>query len=113
MIGMKSLRIVAWSLSGAVHVVLIAGLLALWPAPPKHAPVARDSRATPGLGQRSMSPRRPSSMITPRTVQSAAPDILSHSETLWALVPVMVARASNTVGDRILNHVWQSTLFAF
>jgi len=36
-------RMIALSISGAVHVVLLTGLLAFWPARPASAPVGRDS----------------------------------------------------------------------
>src|SRR5262249_19682302 len=43
----------------------------------------------------------------------STPGTVAAPATSWALVPEMVARAQRTQGDQILNHLWQSTLFAF
>jgi uncharacterized protein (TIGR03435 family) len=102
-------RVVALSLSGAVHVVVIAGVLAFWPARP--APVTPNSRTTSGQSQHSASTRSALSKNVLTTIHSA-PGTVAAPEASWALVPVVVARAKDAEGVRILNHVWQSTLFA-
>jgi bla regulator protein blaR1 len=113
MIGMKiPARILALSISGAVHVVLIAGVLALWPARPDYTPGGRDSR-TPSSQARSSTPPRSASWKNVSTTAQVAASTGAAPETPWALVPVMVASATQTESHRILNHLWQSTLFAF
>src|SRR5262245_33020560 len=96
-------RIVALSISGAFHVVLIAALFGMWPAPSASAPpVAHDARAASGQGQRSTLPRRASSENVLKATQSA-PDNVARAETSWRPL-AMVANAGGAVGDRTLNH---------
>src|SRR5262249_30433604 len=105
-------RSVALSMSAAVHVVAITGVLALWPARPEHAPVARGAHAASNQRQTSTSPLRAPTKDVLGTAQVASPTV-AVSEAR-ALVPMMVdGVAAHTVGERVLNHLWQSTLFAF
>jgi uncharacterized protein (TIGR03435 family) len=104
-------RVIALSISGAVHVVLIAGLLALWPARPEHSPVGRSGGASSGHAPAPT--RRSVSATNLLKTAPPAPHTIVAPETSWALVPVMVAEAAHSGGDRILNHLWQSTLVAF
>src|SRR5262249_34521854 len=105
-------RIVALSLSGAVHVVLVAAVLTLSPMPVEFATRVRDAGASSSQAQHSTSPRSTLSKNAVKTAHST-PGTVAAPATSWALVPEMVARAQRTQGDQILNHLWQSTLFAF
>jgi len=106
-------RIVALSISGAFHVLLIAALFSLWPTRSAYAPPAtREARAASGQGQRSTLPDRSSSESVVKTAQSPS-DNVKLPEISWRPVPPMFVNAGAAVGDRVLNHLWQSTLFAF
>jgi bla regulator protein BlaR1 len=104
-------RMIGLSISGAVHVVLIAGLLALWPVQPEYAPVGRGARPASGQAQQPPPPRRGSSTNVSKTAQTA-PTSIAVPEMSRAIFPVMVAEATHTIGDRMLDHLWQSTVFA-
>ena len=105
-------RMIALSISGAVHVVLLTGLLAFWPARPASAPVGRDSHAPSVQAPRTLPPRGSVSSTNVSRTPQQAPGAVAVRDASWALVPVMVAQATQTVSDRLLDHLWQSTLFA-
>jgi bla regulator protein BlaR1 len=105
-------RIVALSISAAAHVVFLAAVLAVSPIRSEFATHLRDSGASSGQAQHSMSPRSPLSKNLSKDVHST-PGTVAAPAASWAVVPEMVARARRTEGDRVLNHLWQSTLFAF
>ena len=100
-------RGVALSISAAVHVVLIIGVFAFWPAAPEYAPAIRDARTATARAQQRLPARRASS----RTAAQPAPMTVALPDTPLVLVPVMVVRATTSVSTRVLNHLWQSTLF--
>jgi uncharacterized protein (TIGR03435 family) len=102
-------RMIALSISGAVHVALVAGLLAV--QAPEFPAVGRDARRPSGQAQRTP-PRSVSSRKLLKTAESA-PNPIAVPQTSWALVPVKAVEATQTIGDRMLDHLWQSTLFAF
>jgi bla regulator protein BlaR1 len=115
MIDMKNpSRVIALSISGAVHVVLIAAVVALWSAPAEFSPMARNPHAVSG------EPRTPTSLppaLSKNRLHTArspqlAPDAVTAPETPGPLVPMIVASAEQAAGGRMLNHLWQSTLFA-
>ncbi|HEX7793618.1 MAG TPA: M56 family metallopeptidase, partial [Vicinamibacterales bacterium] len=105
-------RFVALSTSAAVHVVLLAAVLAFSPIRPDFAKRVRDSRGSSGQAQHSTSPGSALSKNAVTTGYST-PGTVAAPAASWALVPAVVARARRTEGDQILNHLWQSTLFAF
>ena len=112
MIGPKiPARIIALSISGAIHLVLFAGLLTVWPAQTKPAPMARGSRAPSGYTQKAPTRPRAAAGNVVKTGQAALTTI-AVPESSWARASAMVGGATQTVGDRLLNHLWQSTLFA-
>src|SRR5262249_14578788 len=97
-----------------IHIVLLAAVLALWPVPAEWSPVGRGAHAVSG------EPRTPTSL--PRTLSKngvkaaslaqSARDAVNAPETSLPLVPAIVGSAREAAGDRMLNHLWQSTLFA-
>jgi len=106
-------RFVALSTSAAVHVVLLAAVLAFSPMRPEFATRVRESRGSSAQTQtkHSTPPRSALSKNAVNTVQST-PGAVAAPATPWALVPAMVASAKRNEGEQILDHLWQSTLFA-
>jgi len=105
-------RIVALSISAAAHVVLVAAVLALSPIRSEFAMHLRDARASSRQAQHSTAPRSAVPNNALKRVHST-PGTITSPATSWARVPEMIAEAKRAEGDRVLNHLWQSTLFAF
>src|SRR5262249_43776257 len=104
-------RFVALSASAALHVVLLTAALAFSPVRSEFATRVRDARGSSSPAPHSTSSRSALAKGAVKNVQAAS-DTVAVPARSWAVVPAMVARAKRTEGDHILNHLWQSTLFA-